>query len=87
MILEYQAGKSSRDLSKTYDLPRSSILAILKREGVARPRERISQDQIHRACRLIATGMPVALVAEEIKIAKRTLYYQLRARDLPTRPT
>ena len=85
IVADYRAGSSSRQLAAMYDLPKSSVLVILKKEGVVRPAARISDEQIEAAARLIAEGKSVAMAATELDIAVRSLYYQLRMRGLPTK--
>jgi hypothetical protein len=50
-----------------------------------RPPSRISDEQIDRASSLIATGKSVAIVADELGLAVRSLYHQLKQRGLNTR--
>jgi len=38
MIMDYQAGLSSRELATKYDSSKTVVLRILKAEGVTRPR-------------------------------------------------
>ncbi|MBV9484819.1 MAG: hypothetical protein JO246_02055 [Frankiaceae bacterium] len=85
MILDYQAGTSSRELAAKYDVPKSSVLVLLRNEGVVRPPSRISDELIERAGELIQDGKSVAIVADELEVAVRSLYHQLRVRGLPTR--
>lgn len=42
IVADYQAGASSLELAEIYDLPKSSMLALLTKEGVVRPARRIS---------------------------------------------
>jgi hypothetical protein len=85
IVAEYQAGSSSLELAAKYDIPKSSLLVMLKREGVVRTAERISNEQIEEASRLIQQGKSVAIAATELDIAVRSLYHQLKVRGLPTK--
>jgi transposase len=82
---DYQAGSSSRALAAKYDLSKSSVLAFLKKEGVARPQARLSDQQIAAAVQLIAEGKSVSIAATELDITVRSLYHQLKRRRLPTK--
>ena len=85
IVADYQAGSSSRVVAAKYNLPKSSVLVILKKEGAVRASERLSDEQIEAASRLIAAGKSVSIAATELDIAVRTLYHQLRVRGLPTK--
>jgi hypothetical protein len=85
MIVDYQAGASSRELAAKYDLPKSSVLILLRNEGVVRPPPRISDEQVESASALIRQGKSVAIVADELGLAVRSLYHQLKVRGLPTK--
>lgn len=85
MVFDYQAGASSRELAAKYDVPKSSVLVILANEGVVRPPERIKGEQIEAANRLIQEGKSVAIAADELGVAWRSLYYHLKLRGLPTK--
>jgi len=85
IVADYQAGSSSRELSAKYELPKSSVLVILKKEGVTRPEVRLTDNQIEAAVRLIQDGKSVSIAATELDVAVRTLYHQLKVRGLPTR--
>jgi hypothetical protein len=86
MILDYQAGLSTRDVAGKYDLPKTSALMILRAEGVLRPREQITEAQIRQASRLIQQGDTFSKAAAQLGVASSTLRYQLKRRGLPTRP-
>jgi hypothetical protein len=86
MILDYQAGASTRNLAVKYDRPRSTVLSILHAEAVVRPRERITEEQIKKARRLIQRGHTINRAAAQLDVASSTLRYQLKQRGLPTRP-
>lgn len=85
LISDYQAGSSSRKLAATYGLPKTSVLNILKNAGVLRAREQITEEQVLLANRLIQNGASVSKAAEALGVARRTLYYQLKARGFPPR--
>jgi AraC-like DNA-binding protein len=85
MILDYQAGLSMRDLAAKYELPKTGVLNILHAEGVARPRERITEQQIRQATRLIHRGDTINKAAAKLGVSNSTLRYQLKRRGLPTR--
>jgi transcriptional accessory protein Tex/SPT6 len=85
IVADYQAGSSSRAVAAKYNLPKSSVLVILKQEGVVRASERLSDEQIEAASQLIAAGSSVSIAASELDIAVRSLYHQLKLRGLPTR--
>ncbi len=74
-------------MAAKYDMPKSSLFVILKRQGVVRPAERISDDQIAAASRLIQEGKSVTFAATELDIAVRSLYRHLKIRGLPTKPS
>jgi DNA-binding phage protein len=76
---------STRQLSVKYDIPKTSLLTILHAEDVVRAHQRISEQQIRRATYLIASGKSVTVTAQELGVATRTLYSQLKQRGLPTR--
>lgn len=85
MIIDYQEGATSRELAAKYNVPKSSVLVLLRNEGVVRPPSRIRDEQIENAVGLIAQGKSVAIVADELGIAVRSLYHQLKQRGLATR--
>jgi hypothetical protein len=85
MVSAYQAGVSTRQLTRKYDIPKTSVLTILHAEGVVRAHQRITEQQIQRATYLIASGKSVTVTAQELGVAPRTLYSQLKQRGLPTR--
>jgi AraC-like DNA-binding protein len=73
MILEYQAGASTRDLAAKYDRSKTAVLNILKAQGVVRPRERITEQQIKKASRLIHRGHTINRAAAQLGVASSTL--------------
>lgn len=85
IVADYQAGRSSRDLAAAYNLPKSSLLAILNKEGAVRPAKRITDEQVQAASLLIQQGKSVAIAAADLDIAVRSLYHQLKLRRLPTK--
>lgn len=86
LILDYQSGASTRALAAKYDRPKTTILQILHAEGVVRPREQLTEQQIHAASRLIRGGLSVNKAAAKLGVSNSTLRYQLKRRGLPTQP-
>lgn len=85
IVVDYEAGSSSLELAAMYDIPKSSLLVILKKEGVVRSAERVTDEQVAAASQLIQSGKSVAMAATELDIAVRSLYHHLKLRGMPTR--
>lgn len=85
LFADYLAGMSSRAVAEKYGIQKNSVLGLLKRHGVARPRTVVTDEQADQAVQLLQSGIALKPAAELLELAPTTLARALQSRGLPTR--
>lgn len=74
----YVAGSTVYELAGSFGVHRTTVLAVLKREGVARRNRRITADEVREATRLYASGLSVKDVGQLLSFNGGTIWRTLR---------
>jgi hypothetical protein len=87
LINDYSKGGSVQDLTKSYRVHRTTVLAILERHGVDRRPliRKMSDPQVKQAAGLYATGLSLACVAERLGVNAATIRRELQKASIPIR--
>ena len=88
LILQYEAGRSVRQLTAEFDINRDTVLEHLKRAGVwRRPHVRKMTDaQVAQAAQLYATGISLLDVALHFDVNASTIRNEFTRAGVPVRP-
>ena len=85
IIVDYLAGSSTRKLGLKYGLHKNSILGLLKRNDVSKPRTKITDEQVDQALKLFRDGHSLVKAAQQLGLASTTMVRAFQRRGLPTR--
>jgi transposase-like protein len=86
LVVDYQAGVSTTDLTRRYNLGKSSVLRLLHDAGVAMRNRPLSEAQIAQAIRLYEAGMSTSRIASGLALNQSTVWRTLKARGVAMRP-
>ena len=87
IIAEYNAGASSRQLEKHFDISRASIVKLLREANVAIRYQRMSPEQIDEAVRLYVDGWLLVRIGDKLGVNHGTVWRRLRERGVRMRNT
>jgi hypothetical protein len=82
---DYIAGASTRKIASQYKIAKTSVIRLLEKQGIVRPRSRITDEQVSEALGLFRAGLSVKAASLKLGIATTTLVSAFRSRGLPTR--
>jgi len=85
LVADYQAGVSTTELTRRYDLGKSSVLRLLHDGGVAMRKQPLSEIQIVEAVRLYEAGMSTSRIAAMLGLNQSTVWRTLTARGVVMR--
>ncbi|MFT3855106.1 MAG: hypothetical protein QM733_20580 [Ilumatobacteraceae bacterium] len=85
VIQRYQAGESVYTLAAAYDVHRGTVSAILKRHGVNRRYNLLSQEQLNQAAELYRSGRSLAQIGKTMGVSAKTIHSALRRLGVPMR--
>jgi hypothetical protein len=85
LAADYIAGASTRQLASQYGIAKTSVIKLLEKQGVVRPRSRITDEQVAEALEHFQSGLSVKAASIKLGIATTTLASAFRRRGLPTR--
>lgn len=66
IVRRYRAGESTPKLSEEYGIARSSMAALLKKEGVVLRGKSMTKESVDRAVALYSQGLTIRQVAERV---------------------
>ena len=88
LITKYREGKTVKDLTKLYDVHRTTILAILQKAEAIRPPclRKLTDQHVKEAHALYSKGFSLAKVAAHYEVDSTTIRREFRKANLPIRP-
>lgn len=87
VVRRYQDGESLTQIADSYQIAKSTVSGLLKREGIETRRQITPEDKVTQAVLLYEEGMSLKCVAQELAISHETVRYQLTKRGVPIRPS
>ena len=78
LVAEYQAGATVLEVAKSYQIHRTTVLALLERAGVSRRYQRLSAEQTAEAAQLYEAGNSLVVVAARFEVDASTVWRALR---------
>lgn len=85
LVAAYQAGSSTPELCKRYELSKGGVLKLLRDAGVEMRRRGLTDEQIELAVRLYGQGLGYAEIGRRIGKAKSSVREAVRGREAETR--
>lgn len=88
MLADYVAGHSVAQVSKAYNLHRTTVLEHLEKNGVDRRRHvrKLTDDQVQQASVLYATGSSLVRVAARFDVNEATIRREFTKAGVAVRP-
>ena len=74
LVTAYQAGASVAELTKRYQIDRSTVMSHLDRAGIPRRWKKLQPVDVQEAKRLYASGLSLAKVAEHFGVYASTVH-------------
>ncbi|CAN5320547.1 hypothetical protein BH11ACT1_BH11ACT1_26770 [soil metagenome] len=87
VVRRYEAGAQMKYLAKHFGVHRSTVSAILKRQGVSTRQSGLSADQVDQAVWLYKQGKSLAMIGRELGVDTGTVHNRLRERGVTIRDT
>lgn len=87
IVQRYQSGESTTKLSVEYGVSRSSVAALLRKQGVALRGQAMTQEAIDRAVALYRQGLTIREVADKVDYSYSTVRSALRGKVVSMRIT
>lgn len=78
---------SSLELARRYGIGKTSVLRLLDAHHIARRHQAMTPEQIATAIQMYESGLSVALVAEQLNVAGRTVQRALQQAQVARRDT
>jgi hypothetical protein len=83
----YRSGATVYELAARFSIHRNTVSQHLNREGVARRRQGLGDDQVDHAVRLYRAGQSLARIGARLDVDAGTVHSALRARGVRMRDT
>lgn len=78
LVADYQAGPTCLDVARSYQVHRTTVLAVLERAGVPRRYQLRSAEQAVVAAQLYEAGNSLVVVAAKFQVDASTIWRALR---------
>jgi hypothetical protein len=78
IVADYQAGSTGRQLAERYGLARSTVIALLRKHGVAVRYPRVTSSEGAEMLRLYQSGMRQVDIAEQFGRAPGNVWHVLK---------
>lgn len=85
LVADYEAGKSSTVLMKTYDLGKGTVLSILEEHGVQMRGQGLPATRLQEAVEFYNAGLSLKRVAGRLDCSAETVRHALLAAGVPMR--
>ena len=85
LVDKYLSGLTARELAESYGVHRSTVSAILNRNGVKLRRHSMEPKDIDLAVRLYESGLPLTRVAEQVSYDPSTIWREFKRIGIPRR--
>ena len=83
----YKNGLVVIDLSRTYNISKTTVIAHLNRDAIIRRPRSMSAEQIDQAQAMYANGLSLAKIGKRLGFDSTTVLKELRKRNVRTRDT
>jgi DNA-binding CsgD family transcriptional regulator len=87
LIKQYESGKSSHELAKTYGINKGSVIRLLRQADVSIRRQRLTANQVAEAAQLYASGDSLARIGVHLGVDHGTVWRALKKHGVPMRDT
>lgn len=87
IVQRYRSGESTTKLSVEYGVSRSSVAALLRKQGVALRGQAMTHEAIDRAVALYRQGLTIREVADKVDYSDSTVRSALRSKGVSMRTT
>ena len=86
LVVDYQSGISTNKLMTIYSLSKTSVLKLLRQNGVTMRRQPPTTDQVKRTVALYSSGKSLAAIEEELDVPRESLRRALLDDGVQLRP-
>jgi predicted DNA binding protein len=87
LVAAYEEGIGVRKLATDFGISRSTVTEQMKRQGVRLHSPALLPEEIEEAAQLYGAGLSLAVIADRLNVATKTVHTALRRMGVPMRDT